>query len=477
MIALLLCAWLIAWWKFFWAPVNLQWVESLNENISLGQEVYLEWELKADWDFTTHTHTLNDAVYGLVGVKSSELNLSDYIGLVQLTWVVEKFNQEMPIVRVIQLSGTLSDAEEETDIVLDENSGVYILWAWIQFLPSFFDEYVLLNDGENGEIQIQNIESWEEITIDYFRCNSSDPNKNCKGLSETFASTSAQSFVTSEWDVYYKQGEVQSWFVANGDWWGIFINDVSDDVVFELKDLMKFANETNMNEWLKSRAPRICQGSGEKMQNIKNSNISLKQEWLVVTISGEWKEKQMECQILVDFSLPMKGVLQNLTIWGENIESEWEIDSMSIETGNVMEVLQNNSSETQVEIISTEWNPNVEQFPIKSDWLKYSSSRWQYTLQFPSSNISYAVSAVKENFGQNNISCSYVINVIRYSDKESLEVAPAVRIYECTAAWNVAPWADNYYVYNVLNKSFIVQINDPSWIDFSKNLQFSPLGE
>lgn len=472
---MLLCVWLVACRKLFRAPVNLEWIESVSETISLWQEVYLEWELKADWDFTTHTHTLNDANYGLVGVKSSELNLSDYVWLVQLTWIVEKFNQEMPIVRVIQLSGTLTDSDEETDIVLDENSGVYILWAWIQFLPSFFDEYVLLNDWENGEIQIQNIESWEEIVIDYFRCNASDPNKNCKWLSETFANNAAQSFVTSEWDIYYKQSEVQSWFVANGDWWGIFINDVPDDVVFELKDLIKFANQTNMNEWLKSRAARICQWSWEKMQNIQDSNIALKQEWLVVTISGEWKEKQMECQILVDFSLPMKGVLQSLTIWWENIESESDLESSEVETGDTMEETQDLPSETQVEMVSTEWNPNVEQFPIKSDWLKYSSSRWQYTLQFPSSNISYAVSAVKENFGQNNISCSYVINVIKYSNKENLEISPAIRIYECMAAGNVAPWADNYVVYNVLDKAFIVQINDSSWIDFSKNLNFEAL--
>ena len=79
--------------------------------------------------------------------------------------------------------------------------------------------------------------------INYFRCNAADPNRNCKWLAETFANNSAQSFVTSEWDVYYKQSEVQSRFVANGEWWGIFINDVADDVVYQLKDLIKFANE------------------------------------------------------------------------------------------------------------------------------------------------------------------------------------------------------------------------------------------
>jgi hypothetical protein len=53
--------------------------------------------------------------------------------------------------------------------------------------------------------------------------------------------------------------ETNSRFVSNGNWWGIFINNVSDDIVFELKDLIKFANEKNVNERIKSRATNICQ--------------------------------------------------------------------------------------------------------------------------------------------------------------------------------------------------------------------------
>jgi hypothetical protein len=233
--------------------------EQGSVNFSLWEQVYLQWELKADGDIITHTHTINDVNFWVIWVKSDLINLYDYAGFAQLTGVVEKFYQWNPIVKVISLSGTLSKTGDNMNIDMSENWGVYILWAWIQFLPSFFDEYVLLNEWENGQIRIQNIETEKEVVLDYFRCNPSDPNKNCKWLSETFANNSAQSFVTSEWDVFYKQSEVQSWFVANGDRWGIFINDVSDDVIFELKDLIKFANEKNMNEWIKSRAMKICQ--------------------------------------------------------------------------------------------------------------------------------------------------------------------------------------------------------------------------
>ena len=462
----------------FFAPVNLVNVEQDNSEFSLWQEIYLQWEIKSDWDIITHTHTVDDTTYWVIWIKSDSINLSDYAGFVELTWIVEKFYQGNPIVKVYSLSWTISAEEDaDTNIVLDENSWVYILWAGIQFLPSFFDEYVLLNEWENGEILIQNIESWEEISLDYFRCNASDPNRNCKWLTEAFSNNSAQSFVTSEWDVYYKQSEVQSRFVANWDWWWIFINDVPDDVVYQLKDLMKFANEKNMNEWIRSRAMKICQWSWEKLQNVTNSDISLKQEWLVVTVSWDWLEKQMTCQILVDFSLPTKWVLKSLTLWDDVIvEENIEDDNQDNNEENTKE--NSDINESEEEIISSSnfvLDKSVAQFPLKEEWgLVYNSTRWWYSLQFPSSNISYAVSAVKETFWRSDVSCSYVINVIKYSERENLEVSPSIRIYECL--WTVSQsWAPEILVYPRADKIFVAQLNDSSWWDFANNLKFTTL--
>lgn len=468
--------WLV-WWKLFWAPANLDDYESENDHnvdFSLWDEVYLQWEIKADWDIITHTHTITDPNYWTIWIKSDLINLSNYAGFVELTGLVEKFYQWDPIIKVLVLSGALAwEDDSDTNIVLDENSWVYILWAWIQFLPSFFDEYVLLNEWENWEIRIQNIESGQEIILNYFRCNPSDPNRNCKWLGETFANNNAQSFVTSEWDVYYKQSEAQSWFVANGDWWGIFINDVSDDIVFELKDLIKFANERNMSEWIKSRSMKICQWSWEKLQKINNSEINLKQEWLIVTVSGDGIEKQITCQILVDFSLPLKWELQNLTI-GDDIVISEEMEGVNDEEVKTEELVNEEEKKDEWEISAKAFDINVPQFPIKEEWLQYKSARGGYILQFPSSNISYSVSSVKEDFGRNDVKCSYVVNVIKYSDKENLEISPAIRVYECE--WSVdQSWAQGIIVYPRLDKKFIVQVNDSSWWDFSNNLTFSLL--
>ena len=212
---------------------------------------------------------------------------------------------------------------------------------------------------------------------------------------------------------------------------------------------------------------KICQSNEEKLQKINNSEISLKQEWLIVTVSGDWMEKQMTCQILVDFSLPTKWTLQSLTIWDDVVVSE---DELKEEEAKTEEVIQE-EKEDEWQVSATAFDTNVPQFPIKEEWLVYKSARWGYSLQFPSSNISYSVSSVKENFGRNDVKCSYVINVIKYSEKENLEVSPAVRIYECD--WSVGEsWAPGIVVYPRVDKKFVVQMNDGAWYDFSTHLNF-----
>ena len=120
------------------------------------------------------------------------------------------------------------------------------------------------------------------------------------------------------------------------------------------------------------------------------------------------------------------------------------------------------------------WDPSVTQFPLQPEkGLVYTSNRGGYSLKFPSGNISYAVSSVRENFGQASLYCSYVINVIKYADKENLEISPAIRIYECEAKGGVPSLGEKMLVKQGAGRIFVIQINDPAWISFSNEVVFS----
>jgi transposase len=153
-----------------------------------------------------------------------------------------------------------------------------------------------------------------------------------------------------------------------------------------------------------------------------------------------------------------------------------ESEEVKEEENKSEEVVQDEEKKDEWQISATAFDVNVPQFPIKEEWLQYKSARGGYILKFPSSNISYSVSSVKENFGRDDVKCSYVINVIKYSEKENLEISPAVRIYECD--WSVEKsWAQGIIVYPRVDKKFVVQMNDGSWNDFSMNLKFEQLTE
>ena len=195
----------------------------------------------------------------------------------------------------------------------------------------------------------------------------------------------------------------------------------------------------------------------------------------MVTVSGDGKEKQMTCQILVDFSSSTKWQLQSLIIWDDVVASQ-ENNEVTTEEGNKTEEIAQEDKKAEWQISAISLDTNVPQFPIKEEWLQYKSARGGYILKFPSSNISYSVSSVKENFGRDDVKCSYVINVIKYSEKENLEISPAIRIYECEGSVEES-WDKWIIVYPRLDKKFVVQMNDWSWNDFSMNLKFEEFGE
>jgi hypothetical protein len=164
----------------------------------------------------------------------------------------------------------------------------------------------------------------------------------------------------------------------------------------------------------------------------------------VATIKGQGLTHSIECSIQVDFSLPTKGVLLALTVEGEIVPAMNSGVSVAsgVSDGTSSATLTDTSSGvSSVSVVpAVVWDTTVTQFPLNIEkGLTYTSSRGGYAIKFPSANISYAVSSVKENFGQANLSCTYVINVIKYADKEQLEISPALRIYECETKGEIVP--------------------------------------
>ena len=251
-----------------------------------------------------------------------------------------------------------------------------------------------------------------------------------------------------------------------------------------------------MKNWIDYAATRICQNEEETLQKITDSYFILKQAGLVAIISWEWNSHMLTCEIQVDFSLPKKGLLLSLTQEGEKkatqevviIKDEDNTSKNQPKEEDKQEKKEEKSDSKQEQIPPQEWNstneqpswdPNIAQFPLNPEkGLKY-TRKGNYTVNFPSSNISYAASSVRENFGNKAINCTYVINVIKYADRDNLETDPAIRIYECNVSEPILAkdLGENFVVKEGAEKTFIIQMNNPAWIDFSNTLSFDSVEE
>lgn len=153
------------------------------------------------------------------------------------------------------------------------------------------------------------------------------------------------------------------------------------------------------------------------------------------------------------------------------VVSSWENknDTWSIAQNNEQEQ-KDVAQESQVEQKKTEWNPNVAQFPINLDKaLTFTSSKW-HTYVFPSSNLSYMWISASENFDQAWVNCYSAMNVVKYSEKESVESYGSVVIYECNVK-NGFDDSDPSLIYReVWDRDFVIKINDPAWVDFANNI-------
>jgi hypothetical protein len=196
---------------------------------------------------------------------------------------------------------------------------------------------------------------------------------------------------------------------------------------------------------------------------------------LIVTIQGQGLTHPISCVALVDFSLPAKGSLISLTVLSGDVaplpeQSLTETTQPSLASGG------ETASSTTTVISPITRNPDVTQFPLNPEkGLTYSSSRGGYAIHFPSPNISYVSSAIQENFGSASLLCSNVINVIKYAEKENLEISPALRIYECSVKGELPVLGEQYLIAENGGKTFVIQINDSAWIDFANALSFSAL--
>jgi hypothetical protein len=211
--------------------------DALQSNYKIGQSVDLSWMIASDWDLISYTHTIRTVDWDVLWLTSRTLNINDYQWNIYVKWIVEKLVGDMFVVEVSSISWNLVIQN-----TWNLSTGKYISEAWVFFDQNFFDNYSSENISD-WKITVKNIETNQIIIISYFKCNTYNPDQNCRVLNQTFSQTSEKDFTTSNWISFYKLQSVSSRYFSNDNLIWYFINDVPESEVMKLSDYIILPNK------------------------------------------------------------------------------------------------------------------------------------------------------------------------------------------------------------------------------------------
>lgn len=445
-------------------------IETWNQ-LFIGDEVSLSGKIADNWDLISFSHTLWAQEYGLLWLKSKKIDLFKYKDSVYIQGVVSDIKNNTPIIEVTNIV-SLETEILSWNIVEEEsiNSGiVYIKKAWLFFTPEFFASYKIIS-SDNGEIRIKSNDEEKDIVINYFDCNKQISEKNCIGLADSFSKSKETSIISPHGIEYFKLIEIKSWFFHNSDLFWYFINDVEKADVADITKYIHSINTNYINTKIKENISSLCSDYNLNIVNINDYELSKNNEDLEVTINGnnEGNTKKLKCILKINPLLSKWASLVSIAEVDENSE---------VQSGTNDDLNQNDNEDIivedkdPIEIINSDFDPNVEQFPVELEKSLKFSSRRGHTIILPSSNIAFQDFATEENFNQVWVSCFSRMAVVKYSDKENLENNSTVDIFECSIK-NSFDDSNPRLIYKQLGeRNFIIRTNDPSWYDFAKNIK------
>ena len=417
-----------------------------STGFQIGQEVTLSGMLQNDGDLIIYTHTLTMADTVVVGLKSRSMDLSIYTGMIDIQGIIEKEYNEMFIVEVNFVSWALA-ATWSTWAMLWSGSGIYISQAWIYLPAEFGQSYTLLNNGENGELRVQNIATNQIISIAYFACKKSDPNKNCAQLQQNISASAETYQSTSYGTKLYKLEGVTSRFFSNDNNYGYFINDVSEQEVIAVANAFILPNDTYVQNTLLSKIQTLCTDGVTSLMQVTKSTLGMDLNGLVLNLEWPTTDGSATCKVFID---PSQA-------------AGWTKISYISNTPTA-------STTTTTSTVSN-LDTSVKQFPINLEKALTFTSNRGYSIVFPSSNITYESLNVDESLDLPDVRCSMQMDVIKYSDKAMLHDMPAVSIYTCNIKGTLNNLGNSIIQKESVNGTkFLIRINDAAWMDFANNI-------
>lgn len=416
-------------------------VVSVSQDRYVWKEVTTSGTLSGSTDMLSYTNTLINDGKETIYIMSSSIDLNTYNGFV---YVHGKIVKLIGKTFVMDIDAIWNSENQLNSIEIPSSDTTVIvpaIWLKIDVEKSNDISYTITWDI----ITLESREGSWSVQVKWFICETWASEKNCQTLQD---SHKEGSFI-SVWGMTFAKWDNGTWFAHNSAWAWYLINSSSDSLLYKVSSVIIPINEN----YIKSLLPEITKLCGAQWNawdaiiskdNLSQWNVTV--NWCIATvIISETGEK---------ISITQKP-------WAtSNLNNTW-VTTNTPTTGTTInnEVLKN-TSPAPANTIS---------------WHVFTSTRWNYSIHYPSARITYNGINITENLWISWLLCYVRMDIKDYKDRDDTSVGPAIVIYECTSKEPSSTLANNAngYIFKTNadgTKLFFIKVLNDAWNSFASSI-------
>lgn len=280
----------------------IMFASSINERFSQSprEGMYTLWatltfsgKIVVDNNFPNYTHSLTTREWKKIGLKSSTINLNNYID--QKIEFVGRVKKYFKIVPIIELD-TLKLPEQ---------------WLIISANRYLFIKELMYLDFSN-QPQLSAFKSWTDIQVlfnqkplvrvERFVCSKILKSRDCTYLISDYIKINKDNFTSYRSYIFYKHG---TWFWATFDdnLFGFLFKDISDETILDISNMFRIVNKDFVVENKLKFIQANCQNDFSQLRTIDSEWTINYQNPYTIVLGLHWFDKKNNpatCKITFD---------------------------------------------------------------------------------------------------------------------------------------------------------------------------------
>lgn len=246
--------------------------------------------LSVDNHFPLYTHKIVRGT-DVIGVKSTSINLNNYVWDIEIVGEIIDFEKWMPVVDVaiIKLA--------KPWLVIKGNS-----YLFIKDLILFdFTDQAQLSANKSGKNITIYFNKDSAFDVERFLCSKILQDKDCNSIIEGYLSSQKEFFNSDAGYTFYKHA-TKTRAVFDGNIFGYMFKNITDDTILDISDMVKIVNKDFIVENKGDLIKEKCANAEDSLNTIEFSRVGFNDPYfLMISVEGTTKnKKKFTCNITFD---------------------------------------------------------------------------------------------------------------------------------------------------------------------------------